>query len=242
MVWRRFLPAIDPLIQAARGKPAVRSDQYLPNQGGTVKFGRLGWKEADHQKWSHGSPANKGASKSWSFLHMEFWAPAWTVCERENLAPDVYLDLANEALGGGYRQKLRFNPVVIFAVVSELARRMPEEVSAVVSALRNLTSAKFVGYRRRPWGKTCGAGAFTDSIQDLAVSGLFKPGPRHQGKFGFHLLTGKWKPVPANSETPNRQTKAKNSDGRENTTGRKHKTDGGKTSVAKKRRGKRSDR
>src|SRR5438309_1099122 len=46
-VWQRFLPAIDPVIHAARGKPAVRSIQYLPDQAGVVKFGRLGWKEAD---------------------------------------------------------------------------------------------------------------------------------------------------------------------------------------------------
>ena len=30
-IWRRFLPAISPLILVARGKPAVRSTQYLPN-------------------------------------------------------------------------------------------------------------------------------------------------------------------------------------------------------------------
>ena len=44
-VWQRFLPAIDPLIQAARGNPAVRSTQYLPNRAGVVRFGRLGLEE-----------------------------------------------------------------------------------------------------------------------------------------------------------------------------------------------------
>jgi hypothetical protein len=194
-VWRRFLPSIDPLIHASRGKPAVRSTQYLPNQAGEVKFGRLGWKEADHQKWCHGSPANKGVSKSWSFLSLEAWAPAWTVCERENLAPDVFLSIADESLGGGFRKDLLFNPVVILAVVSELARRQPTEVAAAVSALRELGSAKLVGYQRRPWGKAFGSAGFTNSIQDLAVSGLFKPGPRHKGEFGFHLFADNWEPV-----------------------------------------------
>ena len=67
-VWERFRVEFDPLIKAARGSPGVRSTQYLPNRGGTVKFGRIGWKEADHQKWTHGSPTNQDESKSWGFL------------------------------------------------------------------------------------------------------------------------------------------------------------------------------
>jgi hypothetical protein len=200
-VWQRFLPAIDPLIQAARGKPAVRTTQYLPNQAGEVKFGRLAWKESDHQKWSHGSPTNKEASKSWSFLRLEVWVPAWTVCEREHLAPDVFLGIANESLGGGYRQELLFNPVVVFAVVSKLAQQQPSEVSAVVSALPQLVSAKFVGYQRRPWGRALGSVGFTNSIQDLAVSGLFKPGPRHKGEVSSHLFAEKWEPIYAEDTT-----------------------------------------
>jgi hypothetical protein len=194
-VWKGFPPIIDPLMKATRGKPALRSTQYLPNQSGLVKFGRLGWKEADHQKWSHGSPTNKEESKSWSFLSLEVWAPTWNTCERENRAPDVFLSIANESLGGGYRQELLFNPVVVFAVVSELAQREPSHVAPVISSIGKLASAKLVAYRRRPWGTAFGSVGFTNSIQDLAVSGLFKPGQRHNGTVGCHLLAEEWQPL-----------------------------------------------
>jgi hypothetical protein len=194
-VWRQFVPAIDPLIQAARGKPAVRSTQCLPAQAGVVKFGRLGWKEADFHKWCHGSPTNKVASRSWSFLEVEVWAPAWTACEKDDLAPDLFLSVSNESLGGGYGEDLMFNPVVVVAVVSKLAARQPSEVLALVSALRTLIAARVVAFKGRPWGKAWGTDGFTDSIQDLAASGLFKPGPRHQGEPGIHLLSGRWEPV-----------------------------------------------
>jgi hypothetical protein len=190
--WQRFVPAIDPLIQAARGKPAVRSQQYLPDQVGTVKFGRLGWNDSGHQKWSHGSPTNGEASNLWRFLDLEIWAPAWTVCQREDRAPDLFLSVFNDSLGGGFEQKPLFNAVIVFAVVSELARRKSSEVSAAVTALREITSAKLLAIRRRPWGRTFGSHGFTDSIQDLAVSGLFKPGSRHNGEIGLHLLAGRW--------------------------------------------------
>src|SRR5262249_19118656 len=193
-VWQRLLPALNPLMQAARGKAAVRSDQFLPNRSGTVKFGRIGWKESDHQKWTHGSPKNKEDSKSWSFMSVEVWAPAWTVCERENRAPDVFLSVSDESLLGCQRE-LAFNPVVVLAVVAELAEREAALLSTAVSTLCQLTSPKLAGYRRRPWGISLGSVGFTNSIQDLAASGLFKPGSRHGRDVGFHLFSEEWKPV-----------------------------------------------
>ncbi|MFO1003242.1 MAG: hypothetical protein U0936_23150 [Planctomycetaceae bacterium] len=193
--WQRFLPAIDPLISASRGKPAVRSTQFKAKLAGDVKFGRLGWNEADHQKWCHGSPANNEKSRSWRFLSTEVWSPAWTECEREDLAPDVFLSMADESIAGGPRKGLLFNPVVILAVVSELARRHPTGVDTAVSALRELTGAKLIGYKRRQWGKSDGSDGFTNAIQDLAYSGLFKPGPRHESEPGVHLFADKWKNV-----------------------------------------------
>lgn len=129
------------------------------------------------------------------FLSTEVWAPAWTVCEREDLAPDVFLSLANESFGGGVRKGLLFNSVAILAVVSELAQRHATELDIAVSALQEATGAKLVGYKRRPWGKSCGSDSFTNAIQDLAYSGLFKPGPRHEDKLGLHLFADKWKSV-----------------------------------------------
>jgi hypothetical protein len=194
-VWRRLVPALDPLIRAARGKPAVRSTQYAPDRKGTVKFGRLGWKDADHQKWTHDSPTTGAEARSWGFVDVEVWAPAWTTYEREDRAPDVFLTVANEALGSGFRQGLLFSPVIVLAVVAELARREPAALAAAVAALRELSAAKLVGHRRRPWGRPFGSVGFTGSIQDLAVSGLFKPGKRHQGELGFHVFAEKWEPV-----------------------------------------------
>lgn len=192
-VWQRFLPAIDQLMNTARGKPAVRSTQFLAKLAGEVKFGRLGWKEADHQKWCHGSPTNKDTSKSWRFLSTEVWAPAWTACEREDLAPDVFLSIADESLAGGPRKGLQFNPVVILAVASELARKHPTELDIAVAALRELTLAKLLAYKRRAWGKSVGSNGFTNAIQDLVFSGLFIPGPRHEDEPGVRLFADKWK-------------------------------------------------
>jgi hypothetical protein len=88
-----------------------------------------------------------------------------------------------------------FNPVILFAVTSELARRAASLVSAVMASLWRLTSPKLVGYKQRPWGTAFGSVGFTKSIQDLVMSGLFKPGRRHGVGVGFHLLAEEWEPV-----------------------------------------------
>jgi hypothetical protein len=187
--WRRFAAALDPLIRIARGNPAVRCSQFLPDRGGTVKFGRLGWKESDHQKWAHGSPINKADSKSWRFLDVEVWAPAWTSCEREDRAPDVFVCILNKSLDGS---TWTFNPVVVFAVASELAVKEPSLIPPILSVLSTATAPKLFGYRRRPWGLSIGKMGFTNAIQDLAVNGLFKSGRNTSGEVGFHILAEEW--------------------------------------------------
>ena len=56
--WKKVLPSLDAVVAAARDRAAVRSNQYLPNQGGTVKLGRIGWNTKGQEKWTHGPPTN----------------------------------------------------------------------------------------------------------------------------------------------------------------------------------------
>jgi hypothetical protein len=121
------------------------TSQVRSNSGGSAGKSRITRNGATPRQ------RTRTSSRSWSFLGLELWAPTWTVCERENLAPDVFVSVGNESLSGGYGQDLLFNPVVVFAVVSELVRRRPTEVSAVSSSLRDPTSARLVGLKKRPW-------------------------------------------------------------------------------------------
>src|SRR3954463_10229562 len=95
-VWSRIAAHLDPLVAAARGPAAVRSCQLrrgagTPNQSG-ISFGRIGWNEKGHRKWTHG-PADGDAIE---FVDAEVWAPSWTACQREDRAPDVFLRMRNE--------------------------------------------------------------------------------------------------------------------------------------------------
>jgi hypothetical protein len=191
--WHQLMPDLDKLLRAARGPALVRSIQYLPNRAGTVKFGKINWKESDQQKWTHHSPTNLERSANWNFLSAELWAPAWTQCERENFAPDVFLSISSEAHFG---KAASFEPVVVVAVLATLAQRQSALVARVIKKIAEVLNAKLVARQRRPWGLTAlGGSGFKNAIQDLHVSGLFKSGRRQERPLGLDLFTDTWDQV-----------------------------------------------
>lgn len=186
-VWSKLVESLDPIIHAARGKAGLRCDQFQADRK-SVKFGRIAWNDDGHKKWTHGSPRTRAAS--WRFFSLQVWAPSWTICERDDLAPDVFIGIFNE---GFHEPDSAFNPVILFAVSTALAKGIAAEMKQALTEMARLTKALLIGYRRRPWGVSVGNIGFTDSIQDLCVSGLFKPGLRR--KVGFDLFAARWTPV-----------------------------------------------
>jgi len=195
--WQKLLPELDSLIGEARGKTGVRSTQNLPNRGGTVKFGRIGWNERDQQKWTHGSPINLAVSATWNFLSAEVWAPIWTQCKSQ--PPDVFLSIFSES---ALAATPSFNPVVLLAVVSTVAERDPKRVGDVVGRLTEVLSPRLSVFQRRPWGRAFGKIGFSNSIQDLHVCGLFKPGRVHERPVDLQLFADEWQSLPSLQTTP----------------------------------------
>lgn len=191
--WLRLMPDLGALLHVARGPASTRSTQFLPNRGGTVKFGRIGWKEADQQKWTHGSPRTLESSPGWRFLDTELWAPAWTQCEKEKSAPDIFMAIASQA---GFGDAPSFEPVIVLAVLCELSHRENLLVARVIERLREVTSPRLVARLRRPWGRSTLSGVgFYDSIQELHVTGLFKPGPRQERPIDLDLFADAWEQI-----------------------------------------------
>jgi len=191
--WLRLMPELTALLHIARGPASTRSTQFLANKRETVKFGRIGWKEPDQQKWTHGSPRTLDSSPNWRFLNAELWAPAWTQCERERSAPDVFMSIASE---GAFVSTPSFEPAILLAVVSELSRRENLLVAHVIERLRELVDPKLVAHLHRPWGRAALGGiGFSNSIQDLHVSGLFKAGRRHEREVDLDLFAETWELV-----------------------------------------------
>lgn len=123
------------------------------------------------------------------FTGSEMWAPSRAACQRNRQAPDIYFAIRNEQ--SRHQRQVSFNPVVLLAVaqdqdsqIIQQGRMSAEAAAEIIGAILRLRCV-------RPWGYRLGPG-FTGAIGDLTTSGLFKPGPRHQGRPSPSLLKGDW--------------------------------------------------
>lgn len=172
--WAPLAAGLAPVLAQTRskGKAGVRSHQYNP-QGKSLAFGRMGWDDRSHAKWTHGPDGTDAR-----FMSMEAWAPTWTVCEKEQLAPDLYLSLANEALLNRPDQPLLFGQRLVCAVATDLGPQAAARARQALAALAVRQQAVLFAHTRRPWGHAAFDG-FSQAIQDLLIGGLFQPGDVH---------------------------------------------------------------
>lgn len=170
--WTPFAASLDGLMAQARGKAGVRSHQYNP-KGKPIAFGRLGWDEKSHAKWTH-----TAATTQARFMTVEAWAPTWTLCEKDDQAPDVFLALANESLLGRAGKPLQFGQRLVCAIATDMG---PEAAATLRQALAQLAAqqdAVVFAHTRRQWGRAA-YGGFTGAIQDMLIGGLFQPDDPH---------------------------------------------------------------
>jgi len=171
--WLPFAASLDGLVAQARGKAGVRSHQYNP-KGKPIAFGRLGWDAKSHAKWTH-TPTTTQAR----FMSLEAWAPTWTVCEKDDQAPDVFLALANESLLGLAGKPLQFSQRLVCAIATDMG---PDAAATLRQALAQLAAqqdAVVFAHTRRQWGRASSYGGFTGAIQDMLIGGLFRQDAPH---------------------------------------------------------------
>lgn len=184
--WTPFAAALDGVVAQARaGKPGVRSLQYNP-QGKLIPFGRLGWDAKSHARWTHTADTT-GAR----FMSLEAWAPTWTVCEKDDLAPDLFISLFNEEHLTAAGKPRLFGQRLVCAVASELGQEACSTVRHALAQLARQQQAPVFAHARRPWGKTM-LGGFGSALQDLALTDLFKPGNPHERALDADTFRGQW--------------------------------------------------
>lgn len=190
--WKCISDVLDPLVQKARDRAAVRSCQLRsetgsPNQR-AISFGRIGWNAQGHKKWVH---ASVSGSPSIEFLNAEVWAPSWTTCEREGRAPDIYVCIRNPK--STPREHVSFNPVLIVAVALDADDQIVSRARASAEALSTVLGAVLRARCCRPWGVRFGdSGGFTDAIGDLCTTGLFKLGSWTQRPPSLEMFRTSW--------------------------------------------------
>ena len=170
--WLPFAASLDGVVAQARGKSSVRSHQYNP-KGKPIPFGRLGWDAKSHAKWTH-TPQTTEAR----FMSLEAWAPTWTICEKDDQAPDLFLALANESLLGLAGKTLQFSQRLVCAIATDMGPEAAATLRLSLAQLAAQQEAVVFAHTQRQWGRAA-YGGFTGAIQDMLIGGLFQPDDPH---------------------------------------------------------------
>lgn len=188
--WAKISEVFDPMMQRPRGSAAVRSTQLAKGPGSpnhrAISFGRIGWNAAGTAKWTHAKPGQLTSGQEAEFLTTEAWAPSWTVCQREQQAPDIYLACAA-------RSGPELSGMLVVAVAHAAGDDTLAQARQAVSNLGSVLSAGLVATWTRPWSFPFGKGPLrTSAINDLMVTGLFVTGALPTPTPELAWLEGPW--------------------------------------------------
>ena len=186
--WLPLAENLGQFAESSRGRTAVRTYQNDVS-GKDIAFGRLAWNPKSHRRWTHSSAQHSNQA---TFHYMEVWAPAWTICWRENMSPDFFFNLLNPDHLNNHSQH-QFNQVVVCALAQDLG---PSRATALQSILRSWAatlSAPVFARKSRPWGISSGhLGGYTDVIEHMALLHLFKVGNPHERPLDRATFSEPW--------------------------------------------------
>ncbi|MBO9562580.1 MAG: hypothetical protein J7621_07395 [Niastella sp.] len=186
-----FEPYFDSLIKQTESnkETGIRAIKYRPEKRiskkdnqefiyhSEIKLGRLKWDEKSHDKWT--TPDNIENF----FLNLELWTPIWTICQKRQSPPDIYITISNERDFENKRE-IQFGYFIVVAV----AKNLKIDSKPILKALSEKINARATVLKTRKWGKPEKAGnwTFANWIQDTFSNGIYKRGNIHS--FNFNEL------------------------------------------------------
>lgn len=139
-----------------------------------IKLGRLQWNEKSHEKWT--VPNN---TENY-FLDFELWSPIWTICEKRQSPPEIYISISNERDFENKRD-IKFGYFIVVAI----AKSLKLDSKPIIKELSERINSKATILKTRKWGKPEKAGnwTFVNWIQDTFSNGIYKEKNLHSLEF-----------------------------------------------------------
>ncbi|MBE9461315.1 hypothetical protein ACFP1I_00920 [Dyadobacter subterraneus] len=184
-----FEPYFNLLIkQTARSNDSgIRATKYKPEKRfskkdnkefiyhSSIRLGKLKWDNKSHGKWT--TPDNIENY----FLNFELWTPTWTICDKRQSPPDIYISMTNQR---DFENKLdiKFGYFIVVAI----AKNLQIDSKPILKNLSERINSKATIFKTRKWGKPEKAGNWTFSnwIQDTFSNGIYKGQSLHTFDFG----------------------------------------------------------
>ncbi|KDN55770.1 hypothetical protein [Flavobacterium seoulense] len=164
-------------IRATKYKPEKRiskkeNEEFVYHSD--IKLGRLKWDEKSHEKWT--MPNN---TENY-FLNFELWSPIWTICEKRQSPPEIYISISNER-DFEKKRDIKFGYFIVVAI----AKSLKFDSKPIMKELSERINSKATILKTRRWGKPEKAGnwTFVNWIQDTFSKGIYKEKNLHSLEF-----------------------------------------------------------
>lgn len=183
-----FEPYFDKLIKQAGNvkDTGIRAIKYKPETRvskkdnkefvyhSEIKLVRLKWDNKSHEKWT--TPNNVDSY----FLNFELWSPIWTISEKRQSPPEIFITISNERDFEDKRE-IKFGYFMVVAI----AKNLKLNSKSILRELSERINSKATILKTRKWGKTEKAGnwTFVNWIQDTFSNGIYKGESLHSLDF-----------------------------------------------------------
>jgi hypothetical protein len=187
--WKsHFEPYFDLLIKQVENSKdtGIRVIKYKPEQRiskkdskeftyhADIKLGRLKWDEKSHEKWTTPNNIEK------YFLNFELWNPIWTICDKRQSPPDIYITISNER-DFENKRNVKFGYFIVIAI----AKNLKIDSKPILKELSEKINSKATILKTRRWGQPekIGNWTFVNWIQDTFSNGIYKGQNLHTLEF-----------------------------------------------------------
>lgn len=200
-IWKsEFQTLLDGLIKQSEfaKDTALRVTKYKPEKRlskkdnkeffyhSEVKLGRLKWDHKSHDKWT--TPNN---TENY-FQDFQLWTPIWTICEKRQSPPDIYITISNENDFENKRE-IKFGYLIVVAI----AENLKIDSKPTLRELSEKINSKATILKTRKWGKPEKAGNWTfgNWIQDTFSNGIYEGRNLHTFDFDKLVFEPTWEIV-----------------------------------------------
>ena len=174
-----FEPFFELLIKQTENfkETGIRVVKYMPEKRASkkdnkefiyhnhIKLGRLKWDEKSHEKWTINNNHQN------YFLNFELWTPIWTICDKNQTSPDIYITISNER-DFENKNEIKFG----YFIVVSIARSLKFDSKPILRDLSEKINSKATILKTRRWNKpeNIGNWTFVNWIQDTFSNGIYK--------------------------------------------------------------------
>ncbi len=164
-IWERCFQILNNLINNQPEKMTIRTSQSVPKTSTWLPFGRMIWNKKNNLKWTSKYKEGDNKVENIEFFDTEFWCPSWTICERENIAPDIFMKI--DAMEKGLLNDLFDESLLIASKIKNDSVNQ-----AIIEEIAEQIDAQYIIKGNRQWGRSVLENSWTDSLMDFSIYDL----------------------------------------------------------------------